>query len=495
MDGSVFAADSLSTSSISQQPRTRTRHVRDRTSLGVNDRRPLPQRTRRVTAAVAATLSIFAIGSTCDQGSTKPPGTCSVAREYAERHIVHWPEPIAQPILDRLLAGDAPAVRFDGCGIEFVDACNVSGEPYVRAAHQDIHYNPHSDVRSAFAAPPGSLPSFSSSLMSRDITIDYRAAVGVSDVRRSQPSDCEQATHVIAQVTVGAYKAVAADEPPILGGDVGSCRSAVGEAEPPPSSPAGGDSEASAGSPETVADPAESATPQPDIRSALDRMTAAECRIPVTIQLVPIPSGELTTPQCLEGEHVVDGQCVAEKLPKYRIPTGNAETAARFQEVITALEPLTGTARAEKLYALAQLYRGLPPAVVDPDLSLVLGEYVELTTNSSDPHPERREALLLLLDVAVRNADDAATGLASAFLVSEFPRHPESPIAFLELARYYCRKGDAAFAKRTVDSLVYLHGRRKSASKKSADDSGTSAHPVIRNALAEDFDTCPQASK
>jgi hypothetical protein len=474
--------------------------VRDQTRPhSVEDSRALPKTTRRTIAAVALMLCFAGTGGMCRDGTTAPLDTCSAAREYAERHIVAWPEPIARPILDRLLAGEAPAVRFDGCGIELVEACKVRGEAYVRATRQDIHYDPWSG-RASFAAPPDSPAYFSSSLRSREITIDHRAAVGVSDVRRSNASECEEATHIIVQVTVGAYKAVESNEPPLLGGDVHSCQLGGHEAEPPPpplaAPTAADDREASTAVAETVDDPApaESAPGQPDAASTLDRMTASQCRTPVTIQLVPIPSGELTTPQCLDGEHLVDGKCVAEKLEKYRVPPGDPVTGARFQQVIAELEPLSGTERAAKLYELAQLYRGLPSAEFDTDVALVLGEYVELTTNTDVPHPERRDALHQLLAVAVRTFDDAATGLASALIVSEFPTHPDSPVAFLELARYYCRKGDSAFAQRTVDNLVYLHGRRKSTSKKSPEEPKR-VHPAIREALAENFETCPPASK
>jgi len=461
--------------------------------------------------AAFVTLALATLAFGCELTTVvMPAGSCPIARDYEARHIVFWPSSASQELLDRLLSGDAPAVRFDGCRVEFVESCHVRGQPYVRSMNhqEDVHAG---DVTSSFATLVGVADGHPFESKS-SVHILQRGAVGVADPAREFTSACEEATHVVAQVIVGAFSVDATVQ--AKHGIEQAASMEACETEPEPgvesSAPLAG-TKASVHlsqvskldpTPDDVTDDVSEVPPESDVESQADPRLAFEalsvppCRTPVTIQLVPVPQRWIAAegPKCPEGSRSVNGACVPEDSPSpYTIPPVDEQTTARFQAAITKLQGAMGTDRVAHLFELAQLYCAFAPAN-DASKKAILVEYIDLTTNRPTNHQHRKVALSELLGTALATGDDEGVVLAAALLVAEFPDDEGSLRAFFELARYYCRKGDTTLARRTIEDLLYRHSG--AISKKASKPPSAETVRILEEASTMRFEECapPSAS-
>jgi len=479
--------------------------------------RPTPPRVvfeAPIWRAAFATLTLATLGCNLTT-SVAPAGSCPIAHDYEARHIVFWPASATQDLLDRLLRGDAPAVRFDGCRVEFVESCHVRGQPYVRSMnHQvDVHA---SDVMSDFATLVG-VADGQPFQQKSSVHILERGAVGIADPAREFTSECDEATHVVAQVIVGAFSVNATIQTKHgieRGASMEACETEP-EDEVERSAKTSPDSEVApladtkasvhlslVSKLDDVTDDVRKNPTESDLqigadpRSVFEAIWAPQCRIPVTIQLVPVPQRWIAAegPKCPEGTRSVNGACVPEASPSpYTIPPVDEPTTARFQATITKLQGAMGNDRVAYLYELAQLYCEFAPAD-DASKKAILVEYVDLTTNRPTNHQYRKVALSELLDTALASGDDEGVALSAALLVAEFPNDEGSLRAFFELARYYCRKGDTTLARRTIEDLLY---RRSGAiSKKTSKPPSAEVVRILQEASTMRFEECspPSAS-
>lgn len=182
-----------------------------------------------------------------------------------------------------------------------------------------------------------------------------------------------------------------------------------------------------------------------------------------------------TSPTCAAGEELRDGQCVAAPsacetgyvrvadgtcapLPVpsedwYVPPDATAPSTARIREALTSLRrPLVPSKnRVEALLTLAADYAQEKDAAA---VSSRVRALAQLTKEAAFVgHPQELSSYAELIALT-RNSGERSVHLDAANRMRErFPDAPETAVAYLTLARYYCDEGQPAAAERFFSQM------------------------------------------
>jgi hypothetical protein len=171
-------------------------------------------------------------GSNVGGALAKPPAvptdrntTCRVIKSQAEPLIVEWPE-TARGKLETLRKKGLVAVRYEGCDLEVLPRCSVKvdgsykysaferKQSKVTIRTEDELY---ANLPVGAIALEGKLKAMGQ--LSIDMTLVGRYESPVQKVRREQlEGECDYATHVITDLTVGAFKFEAGADGEVGGG-------------------------------------------------------------------------------------------------------------------------------------------------------------------------------------------------------------------------------------------------------------------------------------
>ncbi len=151
--------------------------------------------------------------------------TCRVIKSQAEPLIVEWPE-TARGKLETLRKRGLVAVRYEGCDLEVLPRCSVKVEgSYKYSAFERKQSKVtirtedelYANLPVGAIALEGKLKAMGQ--LSIDMTLVGRYESPVQKVRREQlEGECDYATHVITDLTVGAFKFEAGADGEVGGG-------------------------------------------------------------------------------------------------------------------------------------------------------------------------------------------------------------------------------------------------------------------------------------
>ncbi|MFO0760812.1 MAG: hypothetical protein U0359_30325 [Byssovorax sp.] len=328
---------------------------------------------------------------------------------FAEALVLDWPKEQRDRLTAALQTGEGlAAARFDGCAVELVPSCQLSGR--------------YRFTRLGSMQPPerrlygnNEIPAAASEIAARDggpISLDLWK-IGTFDADLPQAlsfkgGECGRATHVIASAAYGVLGVGSTVAP--------SMRSEAGEACLNAAAPS-----------------------NPSLPACARPLSVILARLPVEVTQ-PVPS-------CAKDQAPRGQGCVPD-VPALASDAPEAESAKTLLDRLAASR---GADRGELLFSLAQLYKSALP---DPQsavaISKILRPFVDPALRE---HPKLLDALLLYRGalVALGRLDELLE--ASSILVKTFPDDARVAPAFLDLARHYCTHGDPASADSFFEEL------------------------------------------
>jgi hypothetical protein len=320
---------------------------------------------------------------------------------YAEASVTHWPAADITRLQQVLHQGQVMLVVFDGCELKPLWQC-TQANPY------------------EFREGPGeqSVQQSASQFVGQFVATDFDAAA-------PRTADCAAATHLIVAADVGAFERESPEGQQSFGCRTQECAAPL------------------------------SVTLNP-LRAAKTPLTCSQGEVLEDGRCVKPSSPTL---RCDEGFVLRDGQCVRELCVRGIDPTTggcrvapatdlyyapDAETRGLIESIAASTDSVD---RVKRLLSLIERYRK-EQGRAEADLSRQRALIELINSPAFKGHREElarhRELVLLSSTVGERWMHlDAANQM-----LKRFPDAPESGIAYIAIARYYCAQGQPAAAER-----------------------------------------------
>jgi hypothetical protein len=344
-------------------------------------------------------------------------GQCSAPELFDDLLIVDEAETRAQLTAALSSGSGLLAVRFVGCEMQVIPGCTVAVKyHFVPVAPKRSHVSFVSQEEIAAGFPSSSA---AASALRKGVSLDldllvtgtYEANSAVVSVKE-MTGTCAGATHVVAQVRVGAFDLVPGGA--ASGVAVDRCLGALSPKPPLP----------------------------------------PECSEPLRVLVAAIPPPPATL--CPSGQSPIGVGCAL----AFPAVDPASRQAAEIHSIVASLAVAKGAARGMLLLQLAVLYPlASPPPKGDADGVIVLRMFLDDPDLATSPD---REFALLSDRVALlrlRRKDEALE--ASRRLVHEFPDRVSTAPAYLDVAGSYCESGDVGTANVLFQDIVKRFGRAK----------------------------------